>query len=48
MRKRGKLGKPEFCLTCGTDIEEGEGIKSEGVVYCSKECKDMWEENNGV
>jgi len=48
MRKRVKTRKSEFCLTCGIDIEEGEGIRGEGVVYCSKECKDMWEEENGV
>ena len=48
MKKRGKPGKPEFCLTCGEDIEEGEGIKGDGVVYCSEECRKAWEEVNGV
>ena len=45
MKKRGKPGKPEFCLTCGDDIE-GEGIRGEGVVYCSEECRKAWEESN--
>ncbi len=46
MKKRGKPGKPEFCLTCGDDIEEGKGIRGEGVVYCSEECRKAWEEVN--
>ena len=47
MKKRGKPKRPEFCLTCGTDIEEGKGIRDGAVVYCSEKCKKVWEDSNG-
>ena len=47
MRKRGKPIKPEFCLSCGEDVEEGKEIRDGAVVYCSEECKKMWDEDNG-
>lgn len=32
------------CAYCGTDVDELEGLEQDGLVFCSEECADEYEE----